>query len=119
MTTQGITGATLRRATRDDEPAVAALLTASSLPLDGVHEALACFVVAEDAGEIVLHDRYHIGIAVATPAGLIVPVVHDADKKDLGQVARDIERLSGEAKSGKIRLEDLRGSCFTVTLPTV
>jgi N-acetylglutamate synthase-like GNAT family acetyltransferase len=45
--------ATLRPATPADEPAVAALLTASALPLDGVHEALACFVVAEDEGAIV------------------------------------------------------------------
>ncbi len=53
MTTQEVPGATLRLATWHDEPAVAALLTASALPLDGVHEALPCFVVAEDAGEIV------------------------------------------------------------------
>jgi N-acetylglutamate synthase-like GNAT family acetyltransferase len=53
MTTNESTGATLRRATRSDETAVAALLTASALPLDGVHEALPCFVVAEDAGVIV------------------------------------------------------------------
>ena len=43
----------IRRATREDEAAVNALLTASHLPLDGVHEALTCFVVAEDAGDIV------------------------------------------------------------------
>lgn len=53
MSTQEVTGATLRRATLDDEPEVAALLTASALPLEGVHEALPCFVVAEDAGAIV------------------------------------------------------------------
>jgi amino-acid N-acetyltransferase len=53
MITQELIGATLRLATPSDEPAVAALLTASALPLDGVHEALPCFVVAEDAGEIV------------------------------------------------------------------
>jgi N-acetylglutamate synthase-like GNAT family acetyltransferase len=53
MTIQATTGATLRRATRSDETAVATLLTASALPLDGVREALPCFVVAEDAGEIV------------------------------------------------------------------
>ena len=56
----------------------------------------------EEASEIVLHDRYHIGIAVATPGGLIVPVVHDADKKDLVEVAREIERLSNEARAGKV-----------------
>jgi N-acetylglutamate synthase-like GNAT family acetyltransferase len=53
MTTTEIAGATLRPATPADEPAVAALLTASALPLDGVHEALSSFVVAEDAGAIV------------------------------------------------------------------
>jgi N-acetylglutamate synthase-like GNAT family acetyltransferase len=53
MTTHEISGATLRPATPADEPAVAALLTASALPLDGVHEALSSFVVAEEAGAIV------------------------------------------------------------------
>lgn len=69
----------------------------------------------EDAGEIVLHDQYHIGIAVAAPSGLIVPVIRDADKKNLGEIARDIERLSNDARTGKARLEDLRGDTFTVT----
>lgn len=69
----------------------------------------------EGAGEIVLHDRYHIGIAVATPGGLIVPVIHDADRKDLGQIAQEIERLSTAARGGKVKLEDLRGGTFTVT----
>jgi pyruvate dehydrogenase E2 component (dihydrolipoamide acetyltransferase)/2-oxoisovalerate dehydrogenase E2 component (dihydrolipoyl transacylase) len=69
----------------------------------------------EAAGEIVLHDRYHVGIAVATPAGLIVPVVRDADRKDLAAVAREIDRLSAAARAGKARLEDLRGGTFTVT----
>lgn len=69
----------------------------------------------EASAEIVLHDKYHIGIAVATPSGLMVPVIHDADQKSLAQIARDIERLSAEARAGKIRLEDLRGGTFTIT----
>jgi 2-oxoisovalerate dehydrogenase E2 component (dihydrolipoyl transacylase) len=69
----------------------------------------------DEKGEIILHDRYHIGIAVATPTGLIVPVIRDADKRDLGSVAREIDRLSAEARAGKSRLEDLRGGTFTVT----
>jgi pyruvate dehydrogenase E2 component (dihydrolipoamide acetyltransferase)/2-oxoisovalerate dehydrogenase E2 component (dihydrolipoyl transacylase) len=69
----------------------------------------------EEAGEIVLHDRYHIGIAVATPAGLMVPVVHDADQKDIGTTARDIDRLSNAARAGKSRREDLRDGTFTIT----
>ncbi len=69
----------------------------------------------EASGEIVLHDGYHIGIAVATPGGLIVPVVRDADKKDLTTVASEIERLGAEARSGKIRRDDLGGGTFTVS----
>ncbi len=69
----------------------------------------------EQAGEIVLHDRYDLGIATATPAGLIVPVLRNAHKKDLFQIARDIERLSGDARAGRSQLEDLRGGTFTVT----
>jgi pyruvate dehydrogenase E2 component (dihydrolipoamide acetyltransferase)/2-oxoisovalerate dehydrogenase E2 component (dihydrolipoyl transacylase) len=69
----------------------------------------------EEKGEIVLHDRYNVGIAVATPGGLIVPVVKDADKKDIGAIAREIDRLSGEARAGRPRLDDVRGGTFTIT----
>jgi pyruvate dehydrogenase E2 component (dihydrolipoamide acetyltransferase)/2-oxoisovalerate dehydrogenase E2 component (dihydrolipoyl transacylase) len=69
----------------------------------------------EKAEEIILHDRYHVGIAVAAPQGLIVPVIQDAERKDLFQIARDIERLSNEARAGKIRREDLLNATFTVT----
>ncbi len=69
----------------------------------------------QDNEEIVLHDRYNIGIAVATPSGLIVPVIHDADEKDITELAREIDRLSTTARSGKTPLENLRGGTFTVT----
>ena len=69
----------------------------------------------EAAGEIVLHDRYNIGIAVSTPGGLIVPVIHEADQKDITHLAREIDRLCAEAKAGKAKLEDLRGGTFTLT----
>ena len=69
----------------------------------------------EEANEVVLHDKYHIGVAVAAPSGLMVPVVKDADKKDLATVATDIERLSTDAKAGKSKIDDLRGGTFTVT----
>jgi pyruvate dehydrogenase E2 component (dihydrolipoamide acetyltransferase)/2-oxoisovalerate dehydrogenase E2 component (dihydrolipoyl transacylase) len=69
----------------------------------------------EESGDIVLHDKYHVGIAVATPGGLIVPVVRDADRKDLFAVAAEAERLGTEGKAGRARREDLKGSTFTVT----
>ena len=64
---------------------------------------------------MVLHEHYHVGVAVATPQGLIVPVVKDADKKDVAAIATEIDRLSADARSGKIKLEDLKGGTFTVT----
>ncbi len=69
----------------------------------------------EEAGEIILHTEYHIGVAVSTPTGLMVPVVRDADKKDITTIAQDIDRLSNEARTGRSKLTDLRGGTFTVT----
>lgn len=69
----------------------------------------------EATGQIRLHDRYHIGVAVATPGGLMVPVVKDADEKHLIAVATELERLSNDAKAGRSRIDDLKGGTFTVT----
>ncbi|MBM3979746.1 MAG: 2-oxo acid dehydrogenase subunit E2 [Planctomycetes bacterium] len=69
----------------------------------------------EAANEVVLHDKYNVGVAVAAHNGLMVPVVKDADKKDVATIATDIERLSNDAKAGKIKIDDLRGGTFTVT----
>jgi len=69
----------------------------------------------EATQEIVVRRYYDIGIASATEAGLIVPVVRGADRKSILDVARDIQRLGEETKVGKVRPEDLGGSTFTIT----
>jgi pyruvate dehydrogenase E2 component (dihydrolipoamide acetyltransferase) len=69
----------------------------------------------ETTQEIVFRKYFHIGIATATDAGLIVPVVKDADRRSLLDVAREIDRLAAEARAGKARLEDVVGSTFTIT----
>ena len=69
----------------------------------------------EPAGEVVLHDRYNIGFAVAAPNGLIVPIIRDADRKDVPTIAAEIDHLGNDAKAGKSKIEDLRGGTFTVT----
>jgi pyruvate dehydrogenase E2 component (dihydrolipoamide acetyltransferase) len=69
----------------------------------------------ETTNEIVYRKYYNIGIAASTDAGLIVPVVKDADRKSLLEIARDIDRLAGDAKAGKSKVEDLSGSTFTIT----
>jgi pyruvate/2-oxoglutarate dehydrogenase complex dihydrolipoamide acyltransferase (E2) component len=68
-----------------------------------------------DAAEIVLHDRYHIGIACDTPDGLLVPVLRDADRKNLSEIAAEIEHLTEAARAKKLAADDLRGSTFTIT----
>jgi pyruvate/2-oxoglutarate dehydrogenase complex dihydrolipoamide acyltransferase (E2) component len=67
------------------------------------------------AGEVVLHDHVNIGIAVATDNGLIVPVIHDVDKLSLLGIAREVERLSHDARAGKLKVDDLKGGTFTIT----
>jgi pyruvate dehydrogenase E2 component (dihydrolipoamide acetyltransferase) len=69
----------------------------------------------ETAEEIVLHDDYHIGIAVATDAGLMVPVVRHADRKGLKQLATEIEDLATRARDRDLSPEEMRGSTFTIT----
>jgi pyruvate dehydrogenase E2 component (dihydrolipoamide acetyltransferase) len=71
----------------------------------------------EEAQEIVFHSHYNIGVAVDTPNGLVVPVIHDADQKRLRDIAAEIERLALAARDGKLRNEELRGGTFTVTSP--
>jgi pyruvate dehydrogenase E2 component (dihydrolipoamide acetyltransferase) len=69
----------------------------------------------EARGEIVYRKYFHIGIATATEAGLVVPVVKDADKKSILEIAREIEHLAQTVRAGKAKAEDLTGSTFTIT----
>jgi len=69
----------------------------------------------EEAGEIRYHDRYHIGVAVATDAGLMVPVVEDVDRKGLLEVAAEVNDLAERARSRDLAPEELQGSTFTIT----
>ncbi|MFB6106034.1 MAG: 2-oxo acid dehydrogenase subunit E2 [Halobacteriaceae archaeon] len=69
----------------------------------------------EAAGEIVRKHYYHLGVAVATDAGLMVPVVRDVDEKGLVELATSIEDLAAQARERTVAPEDLRGSTFSVT----
>ena len=80
----------------------------------GRHRALNCHV-DDAAGEMVLRASFDIGIAAATDAGLIVPVLRGADKKSVIEIARELERMAQDARAGKTRKEDLGGSSFTIT----
>jgi pyruvate dehydrogenase E2 component (dihydrolipoamide acetyltransferase) len=69
----------------------------------------------ESTNELVYRKYYNLGIAAATDAGLIVPVVKDCDRRSLLEIAREIDRLGTEARAGKSKAEDLSGSTFTIT----
>jgi pyruvate dehydrogenase E2 component (dihydrolipoamide acetyltransferase) len=67
------------------------------------------------AGELILKRYCHLGIAVATDRGLIVPVIRDVDKKPVMELARELAALAQRVRDGKAALDDLRGGTFTVT----
>jgi pyruvate dehydrogenase E2 component (dihydrolipoamide acetyltransferase) len=69
----------------------------------------------EAAQEIVMKQYYHIGLAVDTEHGLIVPVIRDTDKKNLLTLSRDIEELAGKARDRKVSAEELKGGTFTIS----
>ncbi len=69
----------------------------------------------ESANEIVFKNYFHIGIAVDTDAGLIVPVIRDVDKKSLVDLSKELEELAGKARDRKVSGEDLKGGTFTIS----
>jgi pyruvate dehydrogenase E2 component (dihydrolipoamide acetyltransferase) len=64
---------------------------------------------------LILKKYIHIGFAADTPNGLIVPVVHDANQKDIYKTARQLAELSEKARTGKLQLTDMQGGCFTIS----
>jgi pyruvate dehydrogenase E2 component (dihydrolipoamide acetyltransferase) len=73
-------------------------------------------VSLHSSGAKLIRKKYiHIGVAVATPAGLMVPVIRDADKKSIWQISSEIAALSAKAKDRKLTKEDMEGACFTVS----
>jgi pyruvate dehydrogenase E2 component (dihydrolipoamide acetyltransferase) len=69
----------------------------------------------EVAQAIVFKDYFHIGIAVDTEQGLIVPVIRDADKKSVLELAKELELLAQKARDRKVTAEELKGGTFTIT----
>ncbi len=71
--------------------------------------------VDETMQEVVLKQYCHVGIAVDTEAGLIVPVIRDADKKSLLELSKDLSELSEKARQRKVSLDELKGGTFTIS----
>ena len=73
-------------------------------------------VSLHSSGEHLIHKKYfHIGVAVATDAGLVVPVIRDVDQKSIWDLASEVMELSSKAKERKLVMEDMQGACFSIS----
>jgi len=64
---------------------------------------------------LIYKSYYHLGIAVDTPEGLVVPVIRDVDRKGVTELSRELGAVSAKARDGKLGLADLQGACFTIS----
>jgi 2-oxoglutarate dehydrogenase E2 component (dihydrolipoamide succinyltransferase) len=68
-----------------------------------------------DGADIVYKNYYHIGIAVGTERGLVVPVVRDCDSKSLAEIEKAISDFGRRARDGSLKIEEMQGGTFTIT----
>ena len=71
--------------------------------------------VSDEGNEIIYKEYVNIGIAVDTEKGLLVPVLRDADRKNIPQIARELVEIADAARQGTFKVEDLRGGTFTIS----
>ena len=71
--------------------------------------------LSPDGESLIVKQYYHIGVAVDTPNGLVVPVIRDVDKKGLLELARELGEVSTRMRAGKISPADLQGGCFSIS----
>ncbi|CAH9062887.1 Dihydrolipoyllysine-residue acetyltransferase component of pyruvate dehydrogenase complex [Pseudoalteromonas sp. CIP111854] len=71
--------------------------------------------LSEDGESLILKKYVHIGIAVDTPNGLVVPVVRDVNKKGIVELSRELMEISKKAREGKLTSADMQGGCFTIS----
>ncbi|AJY41989.1 dihydrolipoyllysine-residue acetyltransferase [Burkholderia humptydooensis] len=73
------------------------------------------FNASLDGDNLVFKQYYHIGFAADTPNGLVVPVIRDADKKGLVDIAKEMSELSKAAREGKLKPDQMQGGCFSIS----
>ncbi len=71
--------------------------------------------LSADGESLVFKQYYHIGVAVDTPNGLVVPVIRDSDKKGVLQLAKELGEVSAKAREGKLSPTDMQGGCFSIS----
>jgi pyruvate dehydrogenase E2 component (dihydrolipoamide acetyltransferase) len=74
-----------------------------------------CSALSADGSKLIMKKYIHIGVAVDTPGGLVVPVVRDVNKKGIHELSRDLAEISKKARAGKLTAADMQGGCFTIS----
>ena len=110
----------LRKKYADAYEKKGARLTLTSFALKAVANTLKKFPnfnssLDEAVNELVFKEYMHIGLAVDTEQGLLVPVIRDVDKKDLFQLSKDVQELAEKARARKVSLEEMKGGTFTIS----
>jgi pyruvate/2-oxoglutarate dehydrogenase complex dihydrolipoamide acyltransferase (E2) component len=110
----------IRESSKDDYASAGIKLTALPFVVKACAQALRANPVLNasidlEKNEVIYKDYVHIGIAVDTERGLIVPSLRHADRKSIPEIARDLATLSEKVRTGKFTVEDLRGSTFTIS----
>ena len=72
-------------------------------------------MLAPDGVNLVLKKYCHVGIAVDTPQGLVVPVIRDVDRKTVWELAAEARELADKARNRKLKLAEMQGACFTIS----
>lgn len=109
-----------RGSLQGEDKADGARITLLGFLLKAAAAALAAFPrcnasLSADGENLVLKGYYHVGVAVDTPEGLVVPVIRDVDKKGIRALAEELALLTERARAGKISPDELKGGCFTIS----
>ncbi len=109
-----------RKAKKADAEKAGVKLTPVPFIVKAVAKALTQFAnisssLSADGASQVFKHYAHVGVAVDTPSGLMVPVIQNADQKSIYEIAADLLELSGKARAGKLSPKDMQGGCFTIS----
>ena len=109
-----------RRSLRDDPGAQGARITLLAFAMKALVATLREFPtfnasLAPDGQRLILKRYFHLGIAVDTPEGLVVPVIRDVDRKPVAELSFELAEISGRARERKLRPDDVQGSCMTIS----
>ncbi len=110
----------LRQSSKQDYAAQGLKLTTMPFLIKAVatalrHNPTINAVIDLENDQIIYKDYVNVGIAVDTDRGLVVPVMHNADRMGVPEIARSLARMSGKVRGGKFSLEDIRGGTFSIS----